>query len=452
MTNAAATATTDRSSGLATARASGPSGASTASGADHLSPALARYFQRRWDHGEGHRLFDAEGHAYLDFACGLAVTVLGHRHPGVTAAIHQQVDRLLHVCSGLGYVEPVSALAEAIAAIMPSSLDSVFLANSGTEAVEGAMKLCRRATGRTGIFAFSRAFHGRTFGSLSATTSNPNYQRGHGPLLPKVSILPFPDAYHDFGGDEERATEACLAAARRSVEDAGPQTVAAMLIEPVQGEGGYTPAPVAFLRGLRELCDEHGIMLICDEIQCGYGRTGRMWAFEWAGIVPDVVVLAKGIANGLPLGAVVSSRALQEAWGLGAHGSTFGGNPVACAAGLAVLEAVESGGLVANAATRGAELMTGLRRLMASDVRIGDVRGLGLMIGVEFVRDRSTREPDGALGDAMIARCADLGLLLLTCGVDHNVVRWIAPLDVSAEEVAEALGIFEEALATMPGG
>jgi 4-aminobutyrate aminotransferase-like enzyme len=220
-----------------------------------------------------------------------------------------------------------------------------------------------------------------------------------------------------------------------------------MLIEPVLGEGGYIPAPLEFLRQLRALCDQHGILLICDEVQTGYGRTGRMWGFEHAGIVPDVICVAKGIANGLPLGAFVSRRELHERWGRGAHGSTFGGNPVSCAAGIAVLETIEEERLVANAAERGAQLKAGLVELMEQDPRIGDVRGPGLMIGVELVLNRETRTPDGPLADALIAKCADLGLLLLTCGPDHNIVRWLAPLDASADEVDEALGIFGQALA-----
>jgi 4-aminobutyrate aminotransferase len=225
--------------------------------------------------------------------------------------------------------------------------------------------------------------------------------------------------------------------------------VAAIFIEPVLGEGGYLPVPVPFLRGLRELCDEHGILLVADEIQSGYGRTGRMWAFEHAGIVPDVVCIAKAIANGLPLSAIAARRDLHERWGRGAHGTTYGGNPVSCAAALAVLDVIEGEGLVANAAVRGAELTAGLHRLAAEDERIGDVRGRGLMIGVEFVADRTTRTPDGALVDRLMARSADLGLLVLSCGPQHQVVRWIPPLDVSAAEVSEALEIFGEALRTV---
>jgi len=415
--------------------------------AGHLSPVMARYFERTWSHGKGHRLYDAEGKAYLDFACGIATTVLGHRHPAVSAAIHEQVDRLLHVCNGLGYVEPVTRLAAMIAARMPSGLDSVFLANSGTEAIEGALKLARRSTGRQNIVAFSGAFHGRTLGALSVTTSNPNYQAGHGPFVPGVHIVPFPAVYRGFDGDEAAATAASLAALERLFsETLSPADVAAILIEPVLGEGGYVPAPLGFLRSLRALADEHGILLICDEIQSGYGRTGRMWAFEHAGIVPDVVCLAKAIANGLPLGAIVSRRELQQRWGLGAHGSTFGGNPVSCAAGVAVLETIEREGLLANSAARGEELLLALRELQAGDERMGDVRGLGMMIGVEFVKDRATGAPDRELANAVIGRCADEGLLLLTCGTEHNTVRWMPPLDVTEAEVGEGLEIFERVL------
>jgi 4-aminobutyrate aminotransferase len=417
-----------------------------AAGREYLSPVLARYFERNWDHGEGHRLYDTDGKAYLDFATGIAVTVLGHRHPAVSAAIHAQTDRLLHLMQGMGYHEPISRLAERLAGTLPDPLDTVFFGNSGAEAIEGALKLARRSSGRPTIIAFEGAFHGRTFGALSVTTSNPNYQHGHGPLLPDVHLVPYPMAYRDFDGDEAAAGAASLAAIERVLDEVGADRVAGILIEPELGEGGYVPAPANFLRLLRALCDRNGILLIADEIQSGYGRTGRMWCFEHAGVVPDVVCIAKSIANGLPLAAIVSSGELQERWGLGAHGTTFGGNPVSCAAAIAVLETIEREGLVANAAERGEQLLAGLRRISANDARVGDVRGLGMMLGVEFVRDRATREPDGDLGNAVIARCADEGLLVLTCGAAHNVVRWVAPLNATAEEVDEALGIFGRVL------
>jgi 4-aminobutyrate aminotransferase len=417
----------------------------------NLTPVLGRYFSRSWSYGEGHRLYDTDGKAYLDFANGIAVTALGHRHPRVSAAIHAQVDRLIGPISAIGFAEPISRLAVELAATFPAPLDSVMFLNSGSEAIDGALKLARRVTGRPGIVAFRGGFHGRTFGAASVTTSNLNYRLGYEPLLPGVHFAPYPMAYRDFGGDEGAASAEALAALRALFSSVvAPSAVGAILIEPVLGEGGYVPAPAVFLQGLRALCDEHGILLIADEVQSGYGRTGRMWAFEHAGIVPDVVCVAKAIANGLPLSAIVSSRALQERWGRGAHGSTYGGNPVACAAGLAVLETIREERLVENAAARGSELKAGLAKIAAEDERIGDIRGPGLMVGVEFVRDRATREPDGALPDRLMAACADAGLLVLTCGSHHEVMRWIPPLNVSGAEIAEAVEIFGETLAATP--
>jgi 4-aminobutyrate aminotransferase len=419
--------------------------------APNLTPVLGRYFLRDWSHGEGHRLYDTSGKSYLDFANGIAVTALGHGHPKINAAVHAQVDRLMGPISAVGFTGPVTRLASELAATFPEPLDSVFFLNSGAEAVEAALKLCRRVTGRPGIIAFRGGFHGRTLGATSVTTSSLNYRAGYEPLLPGVHIAPFPVAYPDFDGDEEAASTAALAGLRSLFEAVvPPQAVGSILIEPVLGEGGYNPAPASFLRGLRGLCDEHGILLIADEVQTGMGRTGRMWAFEHAGIVPDVVCVAKAIANGLPLSALVSSRALQERWGRGAHGTTFGGNPVACAAALAVLEVIREERLVANASARGEELRAGLGRIAAEDDRIGDVRGPGLMVGVEFVRSREGREPDGELADRLIAACADAGLLVLLAGRDHQVVRWIPPLDVTAAEIAEAVEIFGESLASIP--
>jgi 4-aminobutyrate aminotransferase len=408
----------------------------------NLTPVLGRYFQRSWSHGVGHRLYDSDGRAYLDFANGIAVTSLGHAHPRVTAAIHAQVDKLMGPVSALGFAEPISRLAVELAATFPAPLDSVMFLNSGSEVIDGALKLARRVTGRPGIIAFRGGFHGRTYGAASVTTSNINYRTGYEPFLPGVYFAPYPAVYPEFSNEEE-ASVACLAILHSLLTSVvAPATVGSILIEPVLGEGGYNPAPATFLQGLRKLCDEHGILLIADEVQCGYGRTGKMWAFEHAGIVPDVVVVAKAIANGLPLSAIVSSRELQERWGRGAHGSTYGGNPVACAAGIAVLETMRDEGLVENAVARGAELVAGLGAVAAEDDRIGDIRGKGLMIGVEFT--------DAALPDQLMAACADAGLLVLTCGRAHETVRWIPPIDVTAAEIAEAVEIFGETLAGMP--
>jgi len=418
--------------------------------APHLTPVLGRYFLREWTHGEGHRLYDADGKAYLDFANGIAVTALGHVHPRVTAAIHAQVDRLIGPINAIGFTAPISELATALAATFPDPLDSVMFLNSGSEVIDGAMKLARRVTGRSGIIAFQGGFHGRTYGATSITTSNLNYRTGYEPMLPGIHFVPYPAAYPAFGRDAEAAGAASLEALDSLFSAViAPSQVAGIVIEPVLGEGGYHPAPASFLRALRARCDEHGILLIADEVQCGYARTGRMWGFEHAGIVPDVVVVAKAIANGLPLSAIVSSRELQERWGRGAHGSTFGGNPVACAAGIAVLEVIRDEDLVANAATRGAELSAGLAKVAAEDDRIGDIRGPGLMVGVEF-RNPATGAPDGALPDRLMAACGDNGLLVLSCGPVHETIRWIPPIDVTAAEIAEAVEIFGETLASIP--
>jgi 4-aminobutyrate aminotransferase len=415
--------------------------------APHLTPVLGRYLQREWSHGQGHRLYDTAGTAYLDFANGIAVTALGHVHPRVTAAIHAQVDRVIGPLSAIGFADPISRLADALAATFPEPLDSVMFLNSGSEAIDGALKLARRVTGRQGIVAFRGGFHGRTWGAMSVTSSAINYRTAYEPLVPGVHLSTFPEVYRRFAGDEEAAVAEAMADLRTLTATSIPPTaIGSILIEPVQGEGGSRPAPAAFLQELRAFCDESGILLIADEVQCGYGRTGRMWAFEHAGIVPDVVVAAKAIANGLPLSAIISSHAIQERWGRGAHGTTYGGNPVACAAGLAVLDTIADEHLVENARARGVELSGGLRELMAEFPAIGDVRGPGLMIGVEFVRDRSTREPDGAAAEAVAARAAENGLLLLTCGIHHQVIRWIPPIDVKVAEVEEALGTFERAL------
>ncbi len=416
----------------------------------HLTPVLGRYFERSWERGEGHHLYDTDGRAYLDFANGIAVSVLGHHHPAVTAAIHAQVDRMIAPTAAMGFSEPSVRLADLLATTLPDPIDTIFFLNSGSEAIEAALKLARRVTGRPGIVAFTGGFHGRTIGAASITSSNINYRKGYEPLLPSVYLTQYPRVYRDFGGDEERAVRVTLGHLEALFATTIPgESVAAIVIECVQGEGGYIPAPAPFLRGLRAICDRHGILLVADEVQAGFGRTGKMWSFEHAGIVPDVLCTAKAIANGLPLSALATRRELQEAWGKSAHGTTYGGNPVACAAGVAVLQTIIADDLVANAAARGAQLTAALREIAATDERIGDVRGPGLMIGLEFVRDRATREPDGETCEAVIQACADEGLLLISCGTEHNVVRWIAPIDVSAAEVDEALVIFRRVLASV---
>lgn len=415
--------------------------------ADNISPILGRYMDKSWSHGSGHRLYDTAGNGYLDFANGIAVTALGHAHPRVLEAVHAQVDKLMGPVHAFGFSEPTVKLAQLLAASLPDPLDSVLFLNSGSETIDAAIKLARRVTGRPAVIAFRGAFHGRTIGATSVTTSALTYRKGYEPLLPAVYTTVYPAAYRYYAGDEEKAVaDALKHFDGLLMTTVAPDEVAAVIIEPVQGEGGYYPAPAAFMQGLRERCTKHGILLVADEVQSGYGRTGDMWAFEDSGIVPDVVCVAKAIANGLPLSAVVASKETMTAWGKSAHGTTYGGNPVACAAGVAVIETIVDEDLLGNARARGAELMGGLRELMADNQAIGDVRGRGLMIGVEFVKDRSTRMPDGEMADAVIARARDAGLILLSCGIAHQVIRWIPPLDVSVPEVEESLRIFEGAL------
>ena len=413
----------------------------------NMSPILGRYMDKSWSHGIGHRLYDTAGTGYLDFANGIAVTALGHNHPRVSAAVHAQVDKLMGPVHAIGFSEPTVKLAHMLAATFPDPLDSVLFLNSGSETIDGAIKLARRVTGRPAVIAFRGAFHGRTIGATSVTTSALTYRKGYEPLLPGVYTTVFPSVYRYYAGDEEHA----IADSLKHLDGllmttVAPEDVAAVIIEPIQGEGGYYPAPAAFLQGLRERCSKHGILLLIDEVQSGYGRTGDMWAFQESGIVPDVVCVAKAIANGLPLSAIVASKATMQAWGKSAHGTTYGGNPVACAAGVAVLETIADEGLLGNARARGTELLGGLRELMSEHTAIGDVRGRGLMIGVEFVKDRGSRMPDGATADAVIERARDAGLLLLSCGIAHQVIRWIPPLDVTVPEIEESLRIFEGAL------
>jgi 4-aminobutyrate aminotransferase len=413
----------------------------------NMSPVLGRYMDKSWSHGIGHRLYDTDGRGYLDFANGIAVTALGHTHPRVTKAIHEQVDKLIGPVHAIGFAASTVKLAKMLADTFPEPLDSVLFLNSGSETIDGAIKLARRATGRPAIICFRGAFHGRTVGATSITSSSLNYRIGYEPLLPAVYQTVYPAVYRYYAGDEQKAVADSL----KHIDGlfmttVAPSQVAAIIIEPVQGEGGYYPAPAAFMQGLRERCDKHGILLIADEVQSGFGRTGQMWSFEESGIVPDVVCVAKAIANGLPLSAIVASQDLMTRWGKGAHGTTYGGNPVACAAGVAVLETIRDENLVENARARGAELLGGLRELMADHPGIGDVRGRGLMIGVEFVKDKASRMPDGATAEAVTARAVDAGLLLLNCGIQHQVIRWIPPLNVTVPEVEEALGIFEGAL------
>jgi 4-aminobutyrate aminotransferase len=396
--------------------------------------------------GSGAMIEDVDGNRFLDFMAGIAVTSTGHANPSVVRAVQDAAARFLHICGTDFYYEPMAALCERLARAAPgSSKKRVFLSNSGTEAVEGAIKLARYSTGRSAIVAFKGAFHGRTMGALSLTSSKVKQHAGFGPFLPDVHHVPFAYCYRcEYG----KTFPSCELFCARFIEDdllsrhVAPSDVAAIFVEPVQGEGGYIVPPVGYLQALRELCDRHGILLVFDEIQSGIGRTGKMFAADHFGVEPDILLSAKGLASGMPLGAIIAREDIMT-WERGSHGSTFGGNPVCCAAAIATLDLVE-GGLMDNARDMGARLIGGARDLMARHASIGDVRGLGLMIGVEFVTDRGTREPAPALVRQVELEAFQRGLLLLSCG--KSTIRLAPALSIDAADVDEGLRIIDEVL------
>ena len=411
---------------------------------EHVSPVWTRYTDFVVTHGEGSYLYARDGRRYLDFTCGIAVTNTGHAHPRVVAAIREQAGKLIHGQANLAMHEPMLALIDSLRGVVHPSLDSYFFSNSGAEAIEGALKLARAATGRPNVIVFQGSFHGRTVGTMSLTTSKTVYRAGYQPLMPGVFVAPFPYVYR-YGWEPKTTVDWCLEELRfLLMTQTAPEETAAMLIEPILGEGGYVVPPPGFLEGVRALCDEHGILLIVDEIQSGMGRTGRWWGYEHFGIVPDVLTLAKGIASGLPLSGVIARGELMEHWKAGTHGGTFGGNVVACAAGVATIAVIQEEHLLENARARGLQLMTGLGHLQEEQPRLGDVRGLGLMVGAEFTAPDG--KPDKAAAKQVVHECLDQGLMLLTCGPWDNTIRLIPPLTVSEAEIQEGLAIFAGAV------
>lgn len=410
----------------------------------HICPVWPRYTPIFASRAEGSYVYEQDGTRYLDFTCGIGVTNTGHCHPRVVEAIQKQAGLLLHGQINILLHEPILELIAELQTIFPSRLDGFFFSNSGAEAVEGAVKLSRQATGRPNIIVFQGSFHGRTMGTMSLTTSKTIYRAGYQPLMPGVFVAPFPYAYRYGWGDEE-TSRWCLDELELLLQmQTAPQETAAMLIEPVLGEGGYVVPPKSFLIGLQEICNRHGILLIADEIQSGFGRTGRWFAFEHSTIEPDIVVIAKGLASGLPLSAVVSSLDLMTRWEPGSHGGTFGGNAVACSAAIATIQVIRDEDLLENTKDRGSQLISGLRHLQEKYSIIGDLRGLGLMIGTEF--RTQDRKPDKSAAKAVVHACLESGLILLTCGPWDNTVRWIPPLNVSEGQINQALDIFETAL------
>ncbi len=409
-----------------------------------ISPVWSRSWMLVAERGAGACLYAEDGREFLDFTTGIGVTNTGHCHPKVVAAVQEQASRLLHGQANIVIHKPMLELIAALSEILPPALDGFFFSNSGAEAVEGAMKLARLATGRPNMVVFQGSFHGRTVGTMSLTTSKTIYRGGYQPLMAGVFVAPYPYALR-YGWDEEETSRWCLNELEHLlVSQTAPEETAAFLIEPVLGEGGYVPPPKSFMQGLRALADKHGILLIADEIQSGFGRTGRWFGFEHFEIVPDILIVAKGLASGLPLSGVIASQKLMAKWTPGSHGGTYGGNAVSMAAAVATVAAIREEQMLENATGRGQQLMAGLRAIQSSHISIADVRGLGLMVGVEF--QDADGKPDKAAAKAAVKSCYERGLLLLTCGSYDNIIRFIPPLIVSEEQIQHSLTIFEQAL------
>ena len=410
---------------------------------DLIAPVIAFDTDLVIDRAEGIWLFDEKGDRWADFACGTAVTNLGHNHPAVVAAAHAQIDKVIHSGCVFRY-DSIVELAHHLRTIAPDGIEKFGFANSGAEAVEAAVKLARKMTHRQSVVAFRGGFHGRTMGSVAYTTSNAKYRDGYHPILGSTFISPFPHPYR-WGMTEEDAVAHSLNELEMLFRhEVAPHNIAALLIEPVQGEGGYYPAPVSFMTRLREVCDENGILFVFDEVQTGFGRTAEWFASDHYPVNPDIIALGKGIANGFPLSAYGASAELLDGWKVGSHGTTFGGNPVSCAAAVAVIETM--GDLLPNARAVSARAFERFEKLKADHATIGDVRGLGLMIGVELVSDRETREPDAEAFEHIQRYCLDRELIVIECGPMGNIIRFIPPVITTFDQLDWAIDLIDEAL------
>ena len=399
------------------------------------SPSYIKEYPLVMAGGKGAMVEDVDGNRYIDWMAGIAVSSTGYNHPRVVKAVQEAAGKFLHMCGTDFYYESMALLCERLARLAPGKgKKRVFLTNSGTEAVEGAVKLARFSTGRSGLIAFEGAFHGRTYAALSLTKSKEKYKTGFGPFVPNVTHLPYDYPYRGIDG--------VAAAENLAGFGVSPKEIAAVVIEPFQGEGGYVMPRPEFLKAWRRICDENGILLVFDEIQSGVGRTGRMWAADYFGVAPDILLTAKGLGSGLPIGAIVAKESVMT-WPQGSHGTTFGGNAVCCAAALATLDLVE-GGLCENAAGMGERLLAGLSKLQEKHECIGDVRGAGLMIGVEFVKDRASKEPAAELVHKLELAAFEKGLLLLSCG--KSVIRVAPPLVLDEYDVDKGLEILDDCL------
>ena len=412
-----------------------------------ISPSYTRSYPFVMARGEGAYVWDVDGNQFIDMTMGIAVNASGHNHPEVVEAIKQQADKFIHMSGTDFYYEVEIELAEKLAGVAPFDEEAaVFLTNSGAEAIEAALKLARYATGRPRFIAFQGGFHGRTLGALSLTASKVAQQNGFFPTMPGVTHVPYPDSYRpllnnngfdDYGEVVVNYIENVL-----FTTNVPPDEVAAIVVEPVLGEGGYIVPTEGFFPALRDLCDRHGILLIADEVQSGMGRTGKWWAIEHWGVEPDMITVAKGIASGMPLGALIARRSLME-WPPGSHSNTFGGNPISCAAALATMNLLEKG-MIENAAKMGEYITDALHEIAPRHPSIGDIRGKGLMVGIDLVKDQQSRKPDKALAEDMLQRGFEAGLLMLSCG--KSVLRFMPPLNIDRETADQALLIFDKIL------
>ncbi|NYF98402.1 aspartate aminotransferase family protein [Janibacter cremeus] len=408
-----------------------------------LSPLLKQATPVVVDHALGSELFDSGGRRFLDFTAGIGVVSTGHCHPKVVAAAQEQTGKLIHGQYTTVMHKPLMELVEKLDGVLPSHLNSLFFANSGSEALEASLRLSRQATGRPNVIVFHGGFHGRTVATATMTTSGTRFSAGFSPLMGGVHVAPFPTAYR-YGWSEEEATRFALQELDYIFATlTSPEETAAFIVEPILGEGGYVPGNTAFFQGLRERADKHGIVLVMDEVQAGFGRTGKMFGHQHFDVKPDIITLAKGIASGFPISGIAATEELMSKAWAGSQGGTYGANAVACAAAVATLGVIEEEGLVANAAERGHQLLDGAKSAAVDGV--GDVRGLGLLVGSEFTT--SDGMPDAERAKAAQQLAATKGLLLLTCGAHMNTVRMIPPLVVTSEQVDEALGIWSEVLA-----
>lgn len=420
--------------------------------AEHLSPVWARYSNILVDHAEGAYIYAADGSRYLDFTCGIGVTNTGHCHPKVVAAAQAQVGKLIHGQANIVYHRPMLDLVDQLLAVVPKPLDTFFFSNSGAEAIEASVKLARAATGRPNIISFVGGFHGRTNATMALTSSKAGYRSRYAPLASGVHIAPFPYAYR-MEMSPGQAAQFCLNELEYMLEtQTSPDQVAGILIEPVLGEGGYIVPPDGFLQGLRAIADKHSILLIADEVQSGFGRTGKWFGHAHFNITPDIMVMAKGLASGFPLSGIVARKEVMAKWTPGTHGGTYGGNAVACAAGAATIRAMKEERMVENAAGMGPILLGGLKDLQEEYPIIGDVRGVGLMAATEFTHPSGDWRESKKVANAVRQTCMEDGnLMLLTCGPYDNVVRWIPPLIVDEGQVHDALGVFKNAVKKVVG-